>query len=84
MVCAYPDGRQALTGIVSWGTGCANSFPGIYTDVYRFQAWITQPGNERSNIDEFGRSFFGSTATNTNRIRTLCLIKFAILIYLLK
>lgn len=31
-----------LTGLVSWGRGCANpGFPGIYTDIFHFKGWIS-------------------------------------------
>lgn len=37
LVC---DGQ--LTGIVSWGAGCAvKNLPGVYTDVAYFKQWIT-------------------------------------------
>jgi len=35
-----------LTGVVSWGAGCGDAmFPGIYTDVHRYHAWILENSN---------------------------------------
>ncbi|NP_001075480.1 urokinase-type plasminogen activator precursor [Oryctolagus cuniculus] len=46
LVCSV-QGRMTLTGIVSWGRGCAlKNKPGVYTRVSRFLPWI------RSHIGE--------------------------------
>ncbi|XP_006887626.1 PREDICTED: urokinase-type plasminogen activator [Elephantulus edwardii] len=46
LVCST-GGRLTLTGIVSWGRGCAlKDKPGVYTRVSRFLPWI------RSHIEE--------------------------------
>lgn len=35
------NGKQVLSGIVSWGVGCATEgFPGVYTDVSKYVPWI--------------------------------------------
>ncbi|XP_023675980.1 neurotrypsin isoform X1 [Paramormyrops kingsleyae] len=43
LVCHGEGGRWILTGVVSWGRGCADPvFPGVYTPVARFLHWIEQ------------------------------------------
>ena len=38
------DGRWALTGVVSWGSGCGlEGFYGVYSEVAFFKGWIEQP-----------------------------------------
>ena len=32
--------RNRQIGIVSWGKGCGQFFPGIYTNVEKFRSWI--------------------------------------------
>ncbi|XP_076053983.1 trypsin-1-like [Oratosquilla oratoria] len=40
-VCRGPDSYYYLSGIVSWGVGCARpNVPGVYTEVSRFSKWI--------------------------------------------
>ncbi|KAL4240208.1 Plasma kallikrein [Mactra antiquata] len=37
----YKDGKWYVTGIVSWGEGCANARrPGVYTNVIYYVSWI--------------------------------------------
>jgi len=34
------DGSFTVTGIVSWGIGCASGYPGVYARVSHFNQWI--------------------------------------------
>lgn len=37
----YANGAPYLLGLVSWGVGCVNrGFPGVYTNVTKFNGWI--------------------------------------------
>ncbi|XP_069125482.1 transmembrane protease serine 9-like [Argopecten irradians] len=42
LVCPTSSNTWALTGVTSWGFGCADAYkPGVYTRVYNYQSWIT-------------------------------------------
>ena len=44
----YANGVPYLVGLVSWGVGCVNrSFPGVYTNVSKFNGWIHAIINNR-------------------------------------
>lgn len=48
-VCRNSEGRYAVTGVVSFGIGCARKkYPGVYTKVASFNDWI------RATINEYG------------------------------
>ena len=43
MVVQREDGRFQLSGIISWGIGCAEeNQPGVYTRISEFKDWINQ------------------------------------------
>jgi secreted trypsin-like serine protease len=37
---AAGNGADILWGLTSWGIGCADGFPGVYTNVRRYTSWI--------------------------------------------
>jgi len=46
-VCRNAKGRYAVTGVVSFGIGCARKkYPGVYTRVKTFNSWIRATINE--------------------------------------
>ncbi|XP_025706416.1 urokinase-type plasminogen activator [Callorhinus ursinus] len=50
LVCSI-QGRLTLTGIVSWGSGCAmKDKPGVYTRVSRFLTWIHRHTGQQNGL----------------------------------
>lgn len=50
LVCSK-EGRMILTGIVSWGSGCAVKYkPGVYTRVAEFLPWIRRHIGEENGL----------------------------------
>jgi len=48
-VCRNSKGKYAVTGVVSFGIGCARKkYPGVYTKVKSFNDWI------RNTVNEYG------------------------------
>ena len=43
LVCPDDQGKLYISGIVSWGIGCATEgIPGVYTNVQKYVDWIEE------------------------------------------
>ncbi|CAG7820356.1 unnamed protein product [Allacma fusca] len=40
LTCSGPNSEKYVCGVVSWGRGCGEGFPTIYTNLADFQGWI--------------------------------------------
>lgn len=53
LVCTGSEGTKILSGIVSWGVGCATrGIPGVYTDVRSYAEWIGEHIKASERMDE--------------------------------
>lgn len=72
LVCSK-EGRMILTGIVSWGSGCAVKYkPGVYTRVAEFLPWIRRHIGEENGLIPWElqgkpREEMGTTHFHTDR-----------------
>lgn len=40
LVCQSTPGNWRLVGATSWGIGCADTLPGVYTDIAYYKDWV--------------------------------------------
>ena len=74
------NGKVTLTGIVSWGTGCAQEgLPGVYAETYELKSWIcsTVIANSASRLCEIDEDKTDSphdSAVTVLNLHTMALI----------
>lgn len=64
----YKDGQYELAGITSFGFGCADIYPGVYTNVSTFSSWISRnaiPTFEPPTITQLSATDLARGATVT-------------------
>jgi len=52
MMNGDPPSRGQLTGIISWGYGCGEGTPGVYTRVSEYMDWIKKYTHEMYTYDD--------------------------------